>query len=65
MTHKFVEIEGVIYGRRERSVLFSAAGDRASAVVLPLAQIEINQREGAGSVTVSMPDWLAIERGLV
>ena len=61
MADKVVDVTGEIHGETERAVRFFD-GDRT--VWLPKSQIEISE-EGDGTVTVSMPEWLAIEKELV
>jgi hypothetical protein len=56
--HDLVDIEGRVLIRREKAIYFDA-GD-AKPIWLPLSQIEINDD---GSVT--MPEWLALEKGLI
>lgn len=47
----------------DKAVFVSDTGDKADAVWLPKSQIEI-EPDGA-THTVSLPEWLAIEKGLV
>lgn len=59
---EIINIRGQIHARTERDVLFSLDGDRASAVWLPLARIEIGPlAHGVGIVT--MPADLAEQLG--
>lgn len=39
--------------------------DAANAVWIPISQIEINERSPGQTLEVTMPEWLAIEKGLV
>jgi len=75
---KLIDLEMVEHHRTRDAVLVSDKGEEAKAVWLPLSQIEIH-REGKSSqavnrngqtssrpvVTVTVPDWLAKEKGLV
>ena len=63
MKSDLVDIEMQIHHRTDRAVLASDDGDRANAVWLPLAQIEIATENG--KTVVTMPEWLAMEKGLV
>jgi hypothetical protein len=54
--------------RTAAAVLVSDDGEAKSAVWLPLSQVEITptpSRSGGSEVTVTVPEWLATERGLV
>lgn len=64
MSEAIVTIEMKIHARTERGVLVSADEDKASAVWLPLAQVEIVEKS-KGMVEIDMPEWLAEDRGLV
>lgn len=48
----------------ERSILASTTGEFEDAVVLPLSLIEVEPTKG-NMVMVTMPQWLAEDRGLV
>ena len=56
---------------KKRAVLVSTDGNRQRAIWLPLSQVEVTCREtdelqmtGGVPVIVTMPEWLARERGL-
>jgi hypothetical protein len=54
--------------RTAAAILVSDTGEAKDAVWLPLSQIEITptpSRSGGSEVTVTAPEWLATERGLV
>lgn len=57
------DIELHLHHRTEKAVLVSDDGDRESAVWLPLSQIEIDEQ--GNIATVTLPEALAIEKGLV
>lgn len=58
-----IDLEMHLHHATERAVLVSDDGDKAKAVWLPLSQVEVAPRTGA-TVTVTCPEWLAIEKGL-
>lgn len=59
-----IDLRGQIHARTDRAILFSDDGDKESAVWLPLAHVEIGQlHRGVGEI--SLPEWLAVDRGLV
>lgn len=59
-----VEIEMQKHESTADAVLMSPDGERKSAVWLPKSQIEM-QPLGRARYTVTMPEWLAIDKGLV
>jgi hypothetical protein len=64
MSKKPVDIEGVIHRETEKAVLVSDTGDPKDAKWLPLSQIEIEFGK-SDVVTITLPEELAIEKGLV
>ena len=47
------------------AILFSASDDRSDAVWLPKAEIEYRRTETRAIYEVAMPEWLALEKGLI
>ena len=64
MKSKIIDIDGAIEARTEKAVLFHT-GDKSEAAWLPLSQIEISATGIAGLVAVSLPEWLATDKGLI
>lgn len=78
-SQRLVDLELVEHHRTGGAVLVSQDGDRSKAEFLPLSQVEIEPTgkhvTESGSamrwvrpvpvVTVTMPEWLATEKGLV
>ena len=64
MKSNVIDIDGVIEAKTEKAVLFHD-GDKSQAVWLARSQIEIEETGVAGIVTVTLPEWLALERGLI
>lgn len=64
MTSNTIDIDGAIEARTEKAVLFHT-GDKSEAVWLPKRQIEICDTGIPGIYTVSMPEWLATNKGLI
>lgn len=58
-----IDVAVVLHHRTERAVLVSADGDREKAVWLPLSQIEFD--EGGATAVVTLPEWLALDKGLI
>ena len=63
MKSDLIDVEMKIHHTTERSILASTDGERDNAVWLPLAHIEVANKE-RGVAEVTMPEWLAVERGL-
>ncbi len=64
MKSDLVDIEMQLHAKTSKAVLVSDDGDKAKAVWLPLSQVEVEEKAG-GIVIITMPEWLAIQRGLV
>jgi len=62
MESDLVDIEVQIHARTERAILVSDDGEREGAVWLPLAHVEVAAKGRHHVVTV--PEWLAVDRGL-
>ena len=63
MKSDLVDLTLQIHARTNRAILVSDDGDRERAVWVPLAPVEVAP-QGRHHV-VTMPEWLAIDRGLV
>jgi hypothetical protein len=59
-----IDIDGAIEAKTEKAVLFHD-GDKSKAVWLARSQIEIEETGVAGIVTITLPEWLALEKGLI
>lgn len=64
MKSDIIDITVRLHHVTERAVLVSASDDREKAVWLPLSQIEVERKDNSTAV-VTLPEWLAKERGLV
>jgi hypothetical protein len=63
MKSDIIDIKGMVHVQTEKAVLFSTDGNRANAEWLPLSQIEV---ENAHPIwTITLPEWLAMEKGLI
>jgi hypothetical protein len=61
-----VDLEMVRHHVTERAVLVSLDGDKRKAVWLPIAHVEVVCKNASRAIVeVTMPEWLAVERGLV
>lgn len=59
-----IDVTVQLHHETPKAVLVSDDGDRENAVWLPLSQCEIEHKR-SGIVVVTLPEWLAIEKGLV
>lgn len=59
-----VDLTMQLHHETAKAVLVSDDGDKTKAVWVPLSQCEVEPK-GKGIVIVTMPEWLAIEKGLV
>lgn len=64
MKSNIIDIDVHIHITTERAVLVSETGDRDAAEWLPLSQVEI-EMTGPAAASLSIPEWLAQERGLI
>ena len=64
MKSNIIDIDGAIEAKTEKAVLFHT-GDKATAVWLARSQIEVSETGIAGIVTVTLPEWLALDKGLI
>jgi len=64
MKSDIIDIDGAIEARTEKAVLFHT-GNKEEAAWLPLSQIEIEETGFEGIFTVSLPEWLALEKGMI
>lgn len=64
MKSDVIDLELVCHHTTERAILVSTTGDKTEAEWLPLSQVEVLMT-GSRTCTVTLPEWLAIEKGLV
>lgn len=64
MKSNIIDIEVYVHITTKRAVLVSETGDRDAAEWLPLSQVEVDMK-GPTSAVLTLPEPLAIERGLV
>ena len=65
MKSDLVDVTLTKHAETEKAILVSATGDKADAEWLPLSQIEIETIGKGGVFEVTMPEWLAMEKGLI
>lgn len=64
MRSNVIDIDGAIEARTDKAVLFHT-GNKDEAAWLPLSQIEVEETGVGGIVTVTLPEWLALDKGLI
>lgn len=64
MKSDIVDLDVEIIARTDRAVLVHT-GIKEAAAWLPLSQIEVAPSGFGGGFTISLPEWLAVEKGLV
>lgn len=67
MAKQLIDLEMRLHVETANAILASDDGDRDKAVWLPKSQIEFEAKlvKGEHYATVTMPEWLATEKGLV
>lgn len=58
-----LDVEVYLHAETDKAVRVSDDGDNESAVWLPKSQIEIVHHKG--TIIVTLPEWLAVDKGLV
>lgn len=64
MSRELVDLLLKLHHKTERAILVSETGEEKKAVWIPLSHCEVELRRN-GMVNVTMPEWMAIEKGLV
>ena len=60
-----VDLMMQVHHRTDRAVLASETGDREKAVWLPLSHVEIGRVSAGQIAEITVPEWLALEKGLI
>ena len=64
MKSDLIDVTVQLHHETDKAILVSDDGDRGNAVWLPLSQCEIQKQRG-GVVIVTLPEWLALDKGLI
>ena len=62
---KVIEITVRLHHETEKAVLVSDTGVGDDAVWLPKSQVEVYETDRAGNRILVLPEWLALEKGLI
>ena len=65
MKSDLTDISCFFHHETDRAILVSDDGDEAKAVWVPKSQVEVCQTDDPRIVTVTLPEWLAQQRGLM
>ncbi len=60
-----VDIAAVRHAETDKAILVSETGEKSDAVWLPKSQVEIENDGHKNFITVTMPEWLAKDKGLI
>ena len=64
MKSDLIDVTVQLHHETERAILVSDDRDREKATWIPLSQCEILKRPN-GIAIVTMPEWLALDKGLI
>ena len=63
---EIIDIAGCLHEETEKAILFSDTANKEDAVWLPKSQVEVEHDGGQERfVTVTLPEWLAKDKGLI
>jgi hypothetical protein len=65
MKSDLVDIACCMHALTDKAILVSDDGEKEHAVWLPRSQIEVENDGHENFVTVTMPTWLAQDKGLI
>jgi hypothetical protein len=65
MRSDLVEVTVLLVTQTDKAVLVSDTGESRDAVWVPKSQIEIEETDREGAYVITLPEWLAIEKGFV
>lgn len=60
-----VDVAMIRHAETDKAILVSETGERETAVWLPKSQIEIENDGQKNFVTITMPERLALDKGLI
>jgi hypothetical protein len=63
MRSNLIDVELNLHAETEKAVAVSDTGDSKDVVWLPKSQIELDVHKD--TITVTMPEWLAKDKGLI
>lgn len=60
-----IELTVQLHGKTDRAIRVSDDGENQNAVWIPKSQIEAQEDLGKGMIEISIPEWLALDKGLI
>jgi len=60
-----IDLTVTIHAQTPAAIMISDDGEREHACWVPLAHTEINTRQPSGIAEITLPQWLARDRGLI
>ena len=64
MKSDLVDVAGCKHHETTKAILFSDDGDEKNAIWLPKSQIEVEDKDPPTCI-VTLPEWLAKDKGLI
>lgn len=64
MAREVIDITVQVHAKTDRAILVSDDGEKSNAVWLPLSQVEVEMKQ-AGTAEITLPEWLALDKGLI
>ena len=64
MKSDLIDLEMLLHHETEKAILVSDDGDEKKAVWIPKSGCEFERKDGS-FVTVTMPEWRALDKGLI
>jgi hypothetical protein len=64
LSHGLVDVLVRLHHETDKAILVSDSGEEKDAVWLPRSQIEIEPKK-PGYIEVTLPEWLAMDKGLI
>lgn len=65
MKSKLIDVSMTLHVETSAAILVSDDGDKEKAVWLPKSQVEFTEPNAKQITEVTMPEWLAKEKGLI
>ncbi len=65
MSRELIDVACQQHHETDGAFLVSDNGERDTAVWLPKSQVERGDAQGGGVYVFTMPEWLAVDKGLV
>ena len=65
MTREVIDVTLRMHHETEKAFLVSDDGDKDKAVWIPKSQCERGDAKGAGIYEFTLPEWLALDKGLI